>query len=910
MKPRTRAPKPEAAARPRRSSRGVRRWPGGWKRAAPVLYLALLGASHLARQGRSGPGPEPGQLVQRVAGSPQPQSGSVTIAYRQWWTDSGRNLSGDPSQAFSAPVLLLHGSPGSGAAFRALGPRLGTGRRALAPDLPGFGGSTVRIPDYSIRAHAATTLQLLDSLGIGRAHVVGFSLGGGVALEMARADPERVASLTLLSSIGVQEHELLGEYHLNRAIHGLQLFAVWALGELVPHFGVFDDAFPSRSYARSFYDTDQRPLRGILRGYSGPMLIVHGTDDPLVPAAAAEEHHRIVPQSELVVLEGGHFMTFLEAERIAPSIDAFLDRVEAGAAPVRATADPRRTLAAAARFDPLAAPPVAGFALFVTLLLIVAATFVSEDLACIGTGLLIARGSLPWTAGLGACLAGLVAGDLLLYFVGRAVGRPATRVAPLRWLIRPEELDRACRWFTARGAALILGGRFVPGTRLPTYVAAGVVRMPALPFSLLVLVAAALWTPLLVGGAALFGSAAAERIGAFENRALPWLVATALACLVALRVLLPLLGARGRRRFMARWGRVRRWEFWPPWLFYLPVVAWGMWLAARHRSLTVFTAANPAFPDGGLVGESKSEILGMIRDRARVARTVEADRVGEFPVVVKPDVGERGAGVSIARSEEELDARLAGREGGLIVQEYVPGEELGVFYYRLPGDERGRIFGITAKIPPAVTGDGRRSLDDLVLDDVRLRCLRRVFARRLGSGMDRVPALGERVVLEERGNHCHGCEFRDGGHLETPALAAAIDKISRGIDGFHFGRYDIRGPAVEDIRAGRFKVIELNGVSSEATHVYDPRGTLRAAYGTLFRQWELAFRIGAANRARGARPTPPAKLLGRLFRHFRPSGARWRPRIRRASGTSRASKAPQGSRTSRAAEFEARPLAE
>ncbi len=845
---------------------------------------------------------------------------------------------GAGAQASHTPILLLHGSPGSGAAFRSLGPQLGTGRRTLAPDLPGFGGSTVTVPDYSIRAHAAMTLQLLDSLGIERAHVVGFSLGGGVALEMIRGDPARVASLTLLSAIGVQEHELLGEYHLNHAIHGLQLFAIWAPAELVPHFGYLDDAFLSHSYARNFYDTDQRPLRGILRGYPGPMLIVHGADDPLVPRAAAEEHHRIVPQSELVMLEGDHFMTFLEAERIAPPIAAFLDRVEAGTATVRATADPDRTAAAAAPFDPLAAPPISGFALIVTLLLIVAATFVSEDLTCIGTGLLIARGSLPWTAGVGACLAGLVVGDLLLYAGGRAIGRPVTRVAPLRWLIRQEELERACRWFTARGAALLLGGRFVPGTRLPTYVAAGVVRMPVLPFSLWILVAAMLWTPLLVGGAALFGGAVAERIGAFQDRALPWLVATALAALIALRVLAPLLTARGRRRFLARWGRVRRWEFWPPWLFYLPVLAWGLWLAVRYRSLTVFTAANPAFPDGGLVGESKSEILGMIRDRARVARTAvvgeggagegggaddgadiegnglgagtepvqgadgggRAERrareaalagvaeVGGFPVVVKPDVGERGAGVSVVRDEGELLERLAEAGERPIVQEYVPGEELGVFHYRIPGEDRGRIFGITGKRQPTVTGDGRRSIDDLVLAHAWLRCRRRVFARSLGAGMDRVPVAGETVVLEERGNHCHGCEFTDGGHLETPALAAAIDRMSRGIDGFFFGRYDIRGPTMEDIQAGRFKVIELNGVSSEATDIYDPDNTLRSAYAKLFRQWELAFRIGAANRARGAGPTPALPLLGRLLGHFRPSGARWDPRSRGTQRTHRA----------------------
>ena len=484
---------------------------------------------------------------------------------------------------------------------------------------------------------------------------------------------------------------------------------------------------------------------------------------------------------------------------------------------------------------------------------------------------------------MGACLVGLVVGDLLLYAGGRWIGRPVTRVAPLRWMIRREELERACRWFSERSAALLIGGRFVPGTRLPTYVAAGVVRMPLIPFSFWILVAAALWTPLLVGGTALFGAVAAEQIGAFQHRALPWLIVTALGALIALRVGVPLFSAAGRRRFQARWGRIRGWEFWPPWLFYIPVLAWGLWLAVKYRSLTVFTAANPAFPDGGLVGESKSGILGAIGDRARVARTVVAgegdavEAVGGLPVVVKPDVGERGAGVSIVRTGEELRARLAEPARGLIVQEYVPGEELGVFYYRLPDEERGHIFGITEKRQPIVTGDGRRSLADLILDDRRLRCQRRVFARTLGAELDRIPGPGEQVVLEERGNHCFGCEFRDGAQLETPALAAAIDEVSRSIDGFFFGRYDIRGETMADIQAGRFKVIELNGVSSEATNIYDPRGTLRAAYGTLFRQWELAFRIGTANRALGAQPARALPLLGRLFHHFRPSGARWAP---------------------------------
>src|SRR5262249_53508859 len=96
----------------------------------------------------------------------------------------------------------------------------------------------------------------------------------------------------------------------------------------------------------------------------------------------------------------------------------------------------------------------------------------------------------------------------------------------------------------------------------------------------------------------------------------------------------------------------------------------------------------------------------------------------------------------------------------------------------------------------------------------------------------------------------------------TPELETSIDEISQSYDGFHFGRFDIRTPSIEDFRAGRnFKIVELNGVTSEATHIYDPRNNLFAAYRVLFAQWKLAFEIGAKNRQRGIKSTSAWELL-------------------------------------------------
>jgi len=121
--------------------------------------------------------------------------------------------------------------------------------------------------------------------------------------------------------------------------------------------------------------------------------------------------------------------------------------------------------------------------------------------------------------------------------------------------------------------------------------------------------------------------------------------------------------------------------------------------------------------------------------------------------------------------------------------------------------------------------------------------------------------LDQTLKLVEAGNHCQGCIFRDGMHLWSVALEARIDEISRKVPGFFIGRYDVRYPSEADIRNGEnFKIVELNGASSEATSIYDERNSVFRAYATLFEQWDLVFAIGAANRKLGHRPATIALI--------------------------------------------------
>lgn len=807
----------------------------------------------------------------------------MRVAWQDW---GGRDGDAHPR---ALPVLLLHGSPGSRHDFDLLAPRLAADRRVIALDLPGFGDSEHRVADYSIRAHAGYARELIGRLGVERYHLLGFSMGGAVAIELAGADPERVASLTLLAATGVQELELLGDHRLNHAVHGLQLGAIVLAQEALPHFGALDGGLLGRPYARNFFDSDQRPLRGILGRLGMPALIVHGEDDPLVPPAAALEHRRLLPQSELVMLATDHFFLFRDggAEAV-PAIRRFLAAADAGLAPTRAQAPPARRAAAAAPFDPASLPPLEGLGAFVTLLLLAAGTLVSEDLTSITAGLLAAQGRIAFWPAAAACAAGIFFGDLLLYLAGRALGRPALRVPPLSWWIDDRAVDAASEWFDRRGLAAIFASRLLPGTRLPTYFAAGVLRTGFWRFAGYFAIAVAFWTPLLVGAAALAGEGVLRLLGR-ARLGLVALLAAALLLVVLLRaVLIPLLTRRGRRLLAGRWQRCRHWEFWPPWLFYPPIVAYVAWLGVRHRGLTVFTAANPGLPAGGFIGEPKRDILRRLEAAGaplprwellpadvpaaeRLAR-VEAFRARHglgWPLVLKPDAGQRGSGVAVVRGAGEAERYLAACRVDCLVQEHVPGEELGVFYARRPGEERGRVLSITEKAMPEVTGDGRRTVEELVLADARAVALAGLYLAGLGAAAGRVPAAGERVRLVEIGTHCRGAIFRDGRRFRTPELEAAIDRVSRACDGFHFGRYDLRGESREAIAAGRFSVIELNGVTSEMTHVYDRRISLVEAWRTIAGQWRLAFEIGAGNRRRGVRPAGLGELVRAIVRYRR-----------------------------------------
>ncbi|TND05098.1 MAG: hypothetical protein FD123_3718 [Bacteroidetes bacterium] len=340
----------------------------------------------------------------------------------------------------------------------------------------------------------------------------------------------------------------------------------------------------------------------------------------------------------------------------------------------------------------------------------------------------------------------------------------------------------------------------------------------------------------------------------------------------------PAAGRKNRIKMPLFLVKIARYEYWPFWVLFSPALFYWFYLALRARSFTYFTAANPGIELGGFFGESKINILRKIaaeylpatlffetRTTTGEIRTEMKKNGMGFPVICKPDKGEMGFRVAKISSEAELADYLEDADEGLIVQEFVTYEtELGILYYRFPDGSRSGITSVVRKEFLAVTGDGMSTVAELINESSRARFQLAALNKKLGGKMETVLPAGERLLLEPIGNHCRGTKFLDGSGMIDERLIAVFDRIASGMEGFYFGRFDLKVSSVEDLYAGRnIRIMEVNGTTSEPAHIYDPRMNLPKAYRAIFHNMKLVYCIARQNRAGGVSYTPV--MPGKFF---------------------------------------------
>lgn len=333
------------------------------------------------------------------------------------------------------------------------------------------------------------------------------------------------------------------------------------------------------------------------------------------------------------------------------------------------------------------------------------------------------------------------------------------------------------------------------------------------------------------------------------------------------------------RHWLSKW---TTWEYLPWWLANVPVYGFWLWFAARARHLAFFSNVNPDIPLGGAMGESKHDILQLLPPEIlpgtlfvrggesfeNVSVALQNAGIG-YPLIAKPDVGERGFLVKKIHGPEDLKTHLDRFPVNFIIQEFLGMPlEMTVLFHRFPSGQFG-ITSVCIKEFLAVRGDGVSSVRALMQENTRAVFQLERFEQDLPEVLEKIPDKGENLLLEPIGNHCRGTKFLNGNYLIDKELLAVFEPVCARLPGVLYGRFDLKCESEAALRRGEFKVMELNGVLGEPAHVYDPSFGMWRAYRDFYRHWRLLFDLHGAQRRRGIHPTPHGEAWRFVQQYFK-----------------------------------------
>jgi membrane protein DedA with SNARE-associated domain len=557
-------------------------------------------------------------------------------------------------------------------------------------------------------------------------------------------------------------------------------------------------------------------------------------------------------------------------------------------------------------------------------------TFIHEDAAILAAGFSRVENGLPLLYAYFPVYFGIVAGDVLIY----GLGRLAQTNKWLRSKIIGPKIERIKLWLEAHLVRVLVLCRLTPGFLFPTFVACGWFKIPFWRFATVSIFAGAVYSSIVLTIVILFGNAVLFHLGywawavlvvlviAFtirNSRKSMWSKRTEHAMgdippsfFEVIKRYMPTLkhkfsgmpSLEGLKKFVSTAERI------PNNILYIPVVVRWFLLAIRYRSVTLPTSANPMIETGGFMGESKSSVMNMVGSEQKSwladfvtfhlngseteselgkAISLMTENGLSFPIVAKPDIGWNGYGVNLVEDKDHLlryFSTFPQNETIMLQRPVLHDGEAGIFYVRIPGEPHGKLYSITLRYFPYVIGDGKSTLANLVQTDPRTKLRAGFYLGQKGNhlgfskeDLEHIPEKDELIRLTFIGSLRVGGLYRDAGHLITPELTARFDAIACSMPEFYYGRFDIRFESTDLLKEGKgFSIIEINGAGAEAIQAWDPNTSLLKLYREFFKAQSLLFKVGALNRSRGFKPMPVRDFLkavkhqNRLIDSYPPAG--------------------------------------
>jgi len=286
-----------------------------------------------------------------------------------------------------------------------------------------------------------------------------------------------------------------------------------------------------------------------------------------------------------------------------------------------------------------------------------------------------------------------------------------------------------------------------------------------------------------------------------------------------------------------------KWQDLPPHKLYPRLIPHVLKLCIKYRApISIITKSNPAFPYGGLpfapkdkMSEPFSGILPYVVVKKSWTSTkklnVAKKFAKKFPLIAKPNAGHRGIDVRLISDKKELETLVSSQKWDYMLQEFCDFDyEFGVFYCRMPDEDKGKIISLTKKIIPVLVGNGKDSIRKLV-NKSKIEN-KSVLLERHADKLDMILPKGKKFKTLVMAAHSRGAMFYDAMDLVTNKLVKKINKVCD-VPGFYFGRLDVKAKSIEEFKKGNFKIIEVNGATSEFIHVYDNKFTLKQGIADL-----------------------------------------------------------------------------
>jgi len=322
---------------------------------------------------------------------------------------------------------------------------------------------------------------------------------------------------------------------------------------------------------------------------------------------------------------------------------------------------------------------------------------------------------------------------------------------------------------------------------------------------------------------------------------------------------------------------MKKYEFWNPRLFELPYYLYIGWRClVSGISIRTLAKANYGLDHGeiGLGSKLESQMAfdqsfflpsELVLDDQNVEQKKNfiygfIERHG-YPVVLKSNVGSVGKGIVKLSNVDDVEKHTPRLLGDYILQKFTPNTyECGVFYIREQGVPK--ITGINKKHFPTVVGNGKNDIATLARAHHRYTQHWDSFLQDIDTS--EILAEGVEKRLSFIGSHTLGCKFTDDSHLQTPELEQAIFAVFAEQPGFNFGRVDVKCVDEAAFKRGEFVVIEVNGVASLPTQMFDPKFSVWHAYKIFLQHGKYLVRIAREQRHQPMQLLPYLEVIKKV----------------------------------------------